>query len=64
MQFIIVILVIVLSFVYALLRIYKLFEGDKDPCAGCSGCDLKRENRDFKTCEIKKSQKNLQERKK
>ena len=64
MQFIIIILVIVLSIVYALLRIYKLFVSEEDPCAGCSGCDLKRENGVFKSCELKKSQKNLQERKK
>jgi hypothetical protein len=64
MQLLLTIVMIAVSVMYAAKRFYKCFLAKNNPCAGCEGCALKREN--SKNCgHIEKNkQKNLVKTKK
>jgi hypothetical protein len=43
MQLIIVYIIIAIAIGYAVYSIVKFIRKKEDPCAGCSGCDIKNE---------------------
>ena len=62
MQTLIVILVIILSIAYAVIRFVRLTRAKNSPCCDCPGCALKdqmHQKRGNTCCECKKSHKNF-----
>lgn len=54
MQEVLVFVLLLLALVYASWRIYRVFVDHRDPCYGCTGCDLKNKIERKQACEKKK----------
>lgn len=53
LQHIILVVILACAVFYASWRIYRILTQSADPCEGCSGCELKKKNRE-KFCQSKK----------
>jgi hypothetical protein len=53
-QNILVIILLIAAVSYAAWRVYKAFQPDNDPCAGCEGCALKGKIKEKQACPGKK----------